>query len=737
MRLQTAAASLLLASSTQNYSVHGFSNNGSSSSIARGRTNTVESSGRSELKVSAVETTVEGLTASSIKKGLKFRELQGACASLGLESSGSTARLKARLLEAIGDASVESTGDVGVMDDEVCDTEEVQNSVLSGVSFSDTSDKDFDKKDLVKTIHGKVELGHWKSATRKLKQLQNKYLTCEELAQDENIHEIYREVLGVCAKDRLHGARASEPARKIIEIMADSGMPLSGTVVNECISNCIGFGPGGTHDGFGGIDPALAMLQAVESVTEMSTDGVTTLATLETYSKVLEALCSEGVIDEALVMLRAMIVEHSFTPSLTTLAAVSAAAVKAEKNEEVIQVMTLAKAAGYELDSIASADGGRSLLADGVIVAERMGNLALGLRLLTAAQKAEGCLPDRGDDLVASSSAAAQRASTLIHRRAIHEATLSDNWNLAVRILELMPKRSLTPATSCWREVVTVCAKNQKSRKATALLLDWVALSEEDKVLKPPLKVFNTVMNVCENCGEEELTLTVLESMKKTHNVDGNIITFNIALKRLAKLGNTIGCEGIIIGMLKEGIEPSIVSYTTAIAACVNANNPALAMEWLNRIRSRGKQPNIITYNTALAACLDGKFESTKFGSQIAHQMITDINNMVKSGNPDSLDLVPDTYSKKLVLSLNKQLRDNWRAGDIDMKVAKSTLRVPLMQVVDFNRSEAGKKVLDSGEMSLIEYDDDGSIIGRATVDAEENIEFESVRQLQKARAEV
>jgi len=700
MRLQTAAASLLLASSTQNYSVHGFSNNGSSSSIARGRTNTVESSGRSELKVSAVETTVEGLTASSIKKGLKFRELQGACASLGLESSGSTARLKARLLEAIGDASVESTGDVGVMDDEVCDTEEVQNSVLSGVSFSDTSDKDFDKKDLVKTIHGKVELGHWKSATRKLKQLQNKYLTCEELAQDENIHEIYREVLGVCAKDRLHGARASEPARKIIEIMADSGMPLSGTVVNECISNCIGFGPGGTHDGFGGIDPALAMLQAVESVTEMSTDGVTTLATLETYSKVLEALCSEGVIDEALVMLRAMIVEHSFTPSLTTLAAVSAAAVKAEKNEEVIQVMTLAKAAGYELDSIASADGGRSLLADGVIVAERMGNLALGLRLLTAAQKAEGCLPDRGDDLVASSSAAAQRASTLIHRRAIHEATLSDNWNLAVRILELMPKRSLTPATSCWREVVTVCAKNQKSRKATALLLDWVALSEEDKVLKPPLKVFNTVMNVCENCGEEELTLTVLESMKKTHNVDGNIITFNIA-------------------------------------AFVNANNPALAMEWLNRIRSRGKQPNIITYNTALAACLDGKFESTKIGSQIAYQMIADISNMVKSGNPDSLDLVPDTYSKKLVLSLNKQLRDNWRAGDIDMKVAKSTLRVPLMQVVDFNRSEAGKKVLDSGEMSLIEYDDDGSIIGRATVDAEENIEFESVRQLQKARAEV
>jgi len=69
---------------------------------------------------------------------------------------------------------------------------------------------------------------------------------------------------------------------------------------------------------------------------------------------------------------------------------------------------------------------------------------------------------------------AAQRASTIIHRRAILAAVESDDWKLAVRILELMPKRSLTPATSCWRNVVTVCAKQKKSRKATALLLDWV-----------------------------------------------------------------------------------------------------------------------------------------------------------------------------------------------------------------------------------------------------------------------
>lgn len=75
--------------------------------------------------------------------------------------------------------------------------------------------------------------------------------------------------------------------------------------------------------------------------------------------------------------------------------------------------------------------------------------------------------------------------------------------------------------------------------------------------------MFNTVVNACEICDEEELTLLVLEAMKKTHETDGNIITFNIALKRLARQSNVFGCEGIIIGMLQNEVEPSVVSYTT------------------------------------------------------------------------------------------------------------------------------------------------------------------------------
>lgn len=49
---------------------------------------------------------------------------------------------------------------------------------------------------------------------------------------------------------------------------------------------------------------------------------------------------------------------------------------------------------------------------------------------------------------------------------------------------------------------------------------------------KPSLSVFNTpVINACEICDEHEQTLGVLEAMKKTHDTEGNLITFNIALK--------------------------------------------------------------------------------------------------------------------------------------------------------------------------------------------------------------
>lgn len=353
------------------------------------------------------------------------------------------------------------------------------------------------------------------------------------------------------------------------------------------------------------------------------------------------------------------------------------------------------KAAGYDLDNIGSVEDGRSILASAVIAADRLENDALGFRFLKAASQASIPSPDRGDVILAQSSAAAQRACTLIHKRSINKAVEDSNWKLAVKILELMLQRSLKPSPWIWRNVVTCCAKAEKSRKATALLLDWVKLYENGKAEIPPLSVFNTVVNACEICNEQELTLMVLDAMKKTHDTDGNLITFNIALKRLAKQGNFVACEGIIVGMLQAGIEPSVVSYTTAIAATVAQKQAKLAYEWLRRMRSRRVQPNVITYNTALASCADGTLEGSMLGSRIAQEMLNDVDIQLAEYDED-LDeyrnVIPDSTTKSVARRLMQQLKSNWSQGEINKREATDTVRVPLLKLVDFSKSEAAER---------------------------------------------
>ena len=142
------------------------------------------------------------------------------------------------------------------------------------------------------------------------------------------------------------------------------------------------------------------------------------------------------------------------------------------------------------------------------------------------------------------------------------------------------------------------------------------------------------MVNTCEVCGEEELTIKVLDIMRDTLEVEGNIITFDIVPKRLAKAGNIARCEGILIGMLNEGLEPNVVSYTTTIGACAKEGmkNPVMASTWLQRMRMRIAQPNTHTYNTALAACLDGKVESTFIAAKISTEMLEEAKKEIACG---------------------------------------------------------------------------------------------------------
>ena len=342
----------------------------------------------------------------------------------------------------------------------------------TGISFEDNSDPDFEYKDLQRDILELSAKNHWKTATRRLKKLTKNYGISSDSPR-EIPEELFTSVLEACMVDRLHFARAAEPTRRVMECMLEYGYDIPTDAANYCIKACLGKGPDGTFEESGGIDSALAMLAAVSKSSA--------IVNPDTYAAIISSMAHQGAdgIDDALSFLRELVVDKSETPTLQLFANVAMTCANTSgQAEKVMTVLAYVKAAGYELDAVASTADGRTLLAAGVIAAEQLDNTSLGLRLLTAASNAPGCDPDRGDALVASSSSAAQRAATILHRRAINKACQQDeeSWKLAVKLLELMMERNLTPSPSVWRNVVTCCCKVEKSRKATALLLDWVRL---------------------------------------------------------------------------------------------------------------------------------------------------------------------------------------------------------------------------------------------------------------------
>jgi len=246
-------------------------------------------------------------------------------------------------------------------------------------------------------------------------------------------------------------------------------------------------------------------------------------------------------------------------------------------------------------------------------------------------------------------------------------------------------------------------------------------------------------VNACEVCGEEELTIQVLDSMKETHDTEGNLITFNIALKRLAKSGNTMACEGIIVGMLQSGIEPSVVSYTTAIAACVHdPKKPEVAVEWINRMKSRLVKPNVITYNTAFAACLDGTLEGSRLASQLAVDMMASIQAQLDAGILDAdeyTDVTPNVYTKSLAKEAMKQLKTNWEADLIERKVAKETLRVPLLLLVEFANSDLSQLAEKQKEFISMATEEPAEELAKVTDATDEELEYATAIGTHRAAA--
>ncbi len=69
---------------------------------------------------------------------------------------------------------------------------------------------------------------------------------------------------------------------------------------------------------------------------------------------------------------------------------------------------------------------------------------------------------------------------------------------------------------------------------------------------------------------------------------------------RRAVSGNLERCESA-------GVNPDVITYSSAISACEKGGQWQRALDLLARCESAGIKPNVITYNSAISACEKGR----------------------------------------------------------------------------------------------------------------------------------
>jgi hypothetical protein len=97
----------------------------------------------------------------------------------------------------------------------------------------------------------------------------------------------------------------------------------------------------------------------------------------------------------------------------------------------------------------------------------------------------------------------------------------------------------------------------------------------------------------------------------------------------------------------------------------------------------------------------------------MASQMVADIKKQVDSGvitMGEYTNILPNFYTRTLARQAMKQLKQNWLDDLIDKKVAKATLRVPLLQLVEFMKTDLAEmaekqKVFVTQEAKLADED--------------------------------
>ncbi|CAN0215578.1 unnamed protein product [Ectocarpus sp. 12 AP-2014] len=193
---------------------------------------------------------------------------------------------------------------------------------------------------------------------------------------------------------------------------------------------------------------------------------------------------------------------------------------------------------------------------------------------------------------------------------AIDAAGKAGEWDTALALWD-EARAALPPSalnSQAYSIAIGVCGKAGLVDRALSLLLE----SQAAAGLPPDLRPFNAAIDACARAGRWERALSLLREIEEA-GLEPDVISFTsaIAAFRSWKAGAAAGVGerelGLALGLLEEmksrGLPPTSFSHSAAIKLCTEANRHEQALELFEELKASGQAADEPAFTAIIDSC--------------------------------------------------------------------------------------------------------------------------------------
>ncbi|CAJ1359252.1 unnamed protein product [Effrenium voratum] len=168
-------------------------------------------------------------------------------------------------------------------------------------------------------------------------------------------------------------------------------------------------------------------------------------------------------------------------------------------------------------------------------------------------------------------------------------------WAVVLRLVELMQRRACEPDQYTYSSAISSCGGAHWQH---ALALGEQMVKE---AVEPGAVAATALISACARAAEWQLALNLYE--KKRWDAAAVV---NATMNACVRGSCWPLSLQLLQRMVKDGLQPDLVSFNSAIHACEKGGAWVLALQLLARLEE-ALQPDVISFNAAMSACSEGQ----------------------------------------------------------------------------------------------------------------------------------